>query len=307
MLRVVLTLVLASWVLAGPATADPPRERSARAAAARRPARARSRAGKARSARGGSARARAARARERRARWARYRASLARWQTLPANVHATWQQGMRDIVFHAVNTGETVTVRPFRADGSADPEALHTLRQVLRDHRAEEDHPVDLRLVSVLYRLVVELDAPQINVISGFRHQRARGHSLHGEGQAIDLIVPGVDSDRVAAVARGFGHMGVGIYPTSGFVHLDVRDRSYFWIDRSGPGQRGRVIQVRADESRAADAAYRAEADRIVPRSDADADATVTAVAPPPPSRGRSAGRSRRAARRPGKLRAGHR
>ena len=302
-----LTLLLAFLVLAGPAAADPPDDRSARSAAARRHARPRT--ARARAARSKTPRARSTRGRDRRERWARYRAALARWQTLPAHVHATWREGVRDVVFHAVNTGETGTVRPFRADGSADPEALQTLRGVLRDHRADEDHPIDLRLVSVLYRLAVELQAPQINVVSGFRHQRARGHSLHGEGQAIDLIVPGVESDRVAEVARGFGRMGVGLYPTSGFVHIDVRDRSYFWIDRSGPGPRGRVIQVRADESRAADAAYRAEADRIVPRSDAETDETVTAVAPPQQQgrRGRSAARSRRGARRHGTLRAGHR
>lgn len=31
--------------------------------------------------------------------------------------------------------------------------------------------------------------------------------------------------------------MGVGYYPRSTFVHLDVRDRSAYWVDRSRPGQ----------------------------------------------------------------------
>lgn len=295
--------MLAVLALASPAEADPPRGRPGKAQASRRVERV--------------ARARATRrghrmsAAERRARLAAYRASVARWQTLGAGVRTTWQAGMRDIVFHAVNTGETVLVRPFRPDGTPEPEAVQTLRHVLRDHRADADHEVHPRLLSVLYRLVSALDAPQVNVISAFRRQRGRGHSLHGEGQAIDLIVPGVDSERVAEVARGFGHVGVGVYPTSGFVHLDVRDRSYFWIDRSGPGQRGRVVQVRADESRAADARYHASSDRIVPRADAPdgaSEPTVAVnVAPVSSRRGRSGPRHRSAARRPGKLRAGHR
>jgi uncharacterized protein YcbK (DUF882 family) len=244
---------------------------------------------------------------QRRAHMARYRASVERWQTLGAGVRTTWAGGMRDIVFHAVNTGETVVVRPFRPDGSLDPEAARTVRHLVRDHRAGDGHDVDPRLMAVLYRLVSELDAPQINVISGYRRQTGRGHSLHGEGKAIDIIVPGVDPERVAEVARSFGHVGVGTYPTSGFVHLDVRDRSYFWIDRSGPGQRGRVVQVRANESRAADAAYDPVADRIAPRADEPADGAapeaVTVASRPEPARRRA----RRPARRPGKLRAGHR
>jgi hypothetical protein len=38
-----------------------------------------------------------------------------------------------------------------------------------------------------------------------------------------------------------FADVGVGYYPRSGFVHLDRRDRSFYWIDNSGPGQRSRT------------------------------------------------------------------
>jgi hypothetical protein len=36
---------------------------------------------------------------------------------------------------------------------------------------------------------------------------------------------------------RSFSDIGVGYYPDSTFVHLDVRDRSTIWVDHSGPGQ----------------------------------------------------------------------
>lgn len=305
MRRFLLTCLFGVLALAAPAAANPPRGGlEARAARTHRPGKAT----KVAKARGRHAKARLS-PRERAARLAVYRASVTRWQTLGAGVHTTWQAGMRDIVVSSVNTGETAVVRPFRPDGSLDPEAATTLRHLLRDQRASADHEVDPRLVSVLYRLVSVLDAPQVNLISGFRVQRGRGHSLHGEGRAIDIILPGVDPERVAEVARGFGHTGVGVYPTSGFVHVDVRDRSYFWVDRSGPGQRGRVVQVRSDESRAADAAYDPASDRIQPRADAPegAAAVTVDVTPVPSHRGRPGARHRRSARRPGKLRAGHR
>jgi len=43
--------------------------------------------------------------------------------------------------------------------------------------------------------------------------------------------------------------VGVGYYPNSSFVHLDVRkDRSAFWIDYSGPGERSVYSENAADD-----------------------------------------------------------
>ncbi|MBI2893119.1 MAG: YcbK family protein [Deltaproteobacteria bacterium] len=197
-----------------------------------------------------------------------YAAAVARWQRVPAGVRTTWRDGLRDITFYAVNTGDQAVVRLFEPDGTLRPEAAREVRRLAGDRRSGEDHELDPRILALLYRLVSQLDAPQISIISGFRAPRGRGHSLHSEGRAVDIVVPGIDLERVAQVARGFGHVGVGTYPSSGFVHLDVRDRSYFWVDRSGPGQRGRVRQVRLDESRAADLAFDPAAERIQPRMD---------------------------------------
>jgi hypothetical protein len=152
-----------------------------------------------------------------------------------------------------VNWNERVTVRPIRADGSLDLGAVAAMSKVLRDRRSGEAHPVDERLVRLLYRVADHFDAPQVTVISGYRTPRRSHHSYHADGAAIDFLVPGVPDAEVAEYARSLGRCGVGVYPTSGFVHLDVRDQSYFWCDVSGPGQRGRVRQVQADRARLAD------------------------------------------------------
>jgi hypothetical protein len=73
----------------------------------------------------------------------------------------------------------------------------------------------------------------------------------------MDIVVPGTPDDEVAKFARELGFVGVGIYPTSGFVHVDVRDRSYFWVDASAPGHRNRErgilrdLAIKSDESAA--------------------------------------------------------
>ena len=51
----------------------------------------------------------------------------------------------------------------------------------------------------------------------------------------------------LAAYLRGLPRVGVGIYthPRTQFVHLDVRDQSYHWLDASPPGVKWREMQLR--------------------------------------------------------------
>lgn len=105
----------------------------------------------------------------------------------------------------------------------------------------------------------------------------------------MDLVVPGASDEDVAKFAREEGFSGVGIYPVSGFVHIDVRERSYFWVDTSGPGKRSRVRGLLADLAARSDAAALARGERPVPplhiTTDVDTvlgSATVTSHPSPP-------------------------
>jgi len=51
------------------------------------------------------------------------------------------------------------------------------------------------------------------------------------------------------------GFVGVGVYPASQFVHVDVRPRSYFWVDYSGPHMRNRESGILGDLAAKSDAA----------------------------------------------------
>ena len=81
-------------------------------------------------------------------------------------------------------------------------------------------------------------------VVSGYRavQRHGRRRSQHLRGRAADVYVHGVAPMALRDWAVEGGVTGVGFYPNSGFVHLDVRDERYWWVDYSGPGRRGRII-----------------------------------------------------------------
>ena len=56
-------------------------------------------------------------------------------------------------------------------------------------------------------------------------HERSHGvanQSLHMQGMAIDVRVEGVQLLHLHQAALDLGRGGVGLYPTSDFVHMDV-------------------------------------------------------------------------------------
>jgi hypothetical protein len=124
---------------------------------------------------------------------------------------------------------------------------------ILRDPRSGVRYPVEPRLIDLAFRIQSHFAAEEIRVLSGYRVPTRSRLSNHGRGRAMDFVVPGVRDEDVAAFARTLGFVGVGIYPVSGFVHVDVRDRSYFWSDSSGPGRRNRERGILGDLAKSSD------------------------------------------------------
>lgn len=110
-----------------------------------------------------------------------------------------------------------------------------------RCHHTNREHRIDPRLVRLLYEIGRHYEGRRIEVISGYRHPTVAKNprSPHKEGQACDFRVAGVKNTELRDYVRArFDKIGLGYYPNSTFVHLDVRaTRSAFWIDYSGPGQ----------------------------------------------------------------------
>lgn len=90
------------------------------------------------------------------------------------------------------------------------------------------------RLLDVVYRATLEFRAPHVNVVGGCRVND--GASRHSAGMGVDLAFPGVDDLEVARFVATLGYVGIGYYPSGGFLHVDVRDASHYWVDRAEPG-----------------------------------------------------------------------
>jgi uncharacterized protein YcbK (DUF882 family) len=176
--------------------------------------------------------------------------------------------GRPKLALVALNTQERLELSALTARGGFQSRDLDRAAHLLREPSSGNEHPIEPRILDAIYRIQTHFNAQEIRVISGYRTPAAiassRG-SQHGRGRAIDIIVPGTSDDDVAKLARDMGYMGVGVYPTSGFVHVDVRDRSYFWVDSSGPGGRTRERGVLSDVATRADREAAARGEKGVP------------------------------------------
>lgn len=186
------------------------------------------------------------------------------WHAVPPGKKAPLdERGRPRLVLQALNTPDRVELSARSERGGFSAEDLDRAAHVLRDSSGNE-HPIDPRLLDVVYRLETHFNAPEIRIISGYRAPRGTTTSNHGKGRAMDLVVPGARDEDVAKLAREEGFAGVGVYPVSGFVHVDVRERSYFWVDSSGPGKRSRIRGILADLAAKSDAQALARGERSV-------------------------------------------
>lgn len=99
-------------------------------------------------------------------------------------------------------------------------------------------HPA---LLERLTRIADAFPGRTIEIQSGYRPE-APASSRHHHARALDLMVIGVPREEVRDLARSFDETGVGWYPNSTFVHVDVREESEYWVDESRPGEAPRYV-----------------------------------------------------------------
>jgi uncharacterized protein YcbK (DUF882 family) len=153
-----------------------------------------------------------------------------------------------------LNRGESLTMAATCDHGGFYAADLDRAAHLLRAGSGDE-HPIDPRTLSLVYQIETHFAVPEIRVVSAYRVPRGGSRSNHAKGRAIDIVVPGVPDEEVARFVRGMGFVGVGIYPSSQFVHVDIRPRSYFWVDYSAPHARNRERGILGDLATKSDAA----------------------------------------------------
>jgi uncharacterized protein YcbK (DUF882 family) len=214
------------------------------------------------------------------------RQALIGWHTPSARTVESDARGRPMLALTTINRGESLAIASDGDDGGFASEDLDRVSHLLRAMSGDE-HPVDPRTLGLIYRIQVHFGVPEIRVISGYRVPRPGSHSNHGKGRAVDLVVPGVADEEVARFARGLGFVGVGVYPTSQFVHVDIRPRSYFWIDSSGPRMKNResciLPEIAAQGDAAALARGQTPIEPFVVSMDVDAALRARGAPPAPP------------------------
>jgi uncharacterized protein YcbK (DUF882 family) len=147
--------------------------------------------------------------------------------------------GPRKVSFYNLHTGESLQTCSGE-NGMFSNQCLSAVNHLLRDHRTDEEIDIDTQLLTLLGDLKQLLGTSRpFHVISGYRSpktnsmlsQKSGGvakKSLHMQGKAIDIRIPGMDISQLHKGAKALKAGGVGLYSRSNFVHVDV-GRVRYW------------------------------------------------------------------------------
>ncbi|MCS0809540.1 DUF882 domain-containing protein [Massilia agilis] len=165
--------------------------------------------------------------------------ALSRAADVTAAAAATAAENERTLRFYNTHTGESLRTI-FWAEGQFIPDALQDINKLLRDHRNNQIAQIDPQLLLLLDKVSAQFGSQNVlHVISGYRspatnamlHEHSNGvakHSMHMEGRAIDIRMPGQDLAHLRKAAMSLRGGGVGYYPDSQFVHMDT-GRVRYW------------------------------------------------------------------------------
>ena len=145
----------------------------------------------------------------------------------------------KSMAFYNLHTGESLKTT-FYLDGHFLPQGLKEVNHLLRDHRTNEVCEMSPELLTLLSDLKDMLGTSKpFHIISGYRSpatnnmlsQKSGGvakKSLHMQGKAIDIRIPGIETKYLHQGAQVLKGGGVGLYSRSDFVHLDVGHVRYW-------------------------------------------------------------------------------
>lgn len=145
----------------------------------------------------------------------------------------------RKLRLYNLHTDEKLTAT-YWAGGEYLGDELSSVNYFLRDYRNDKVKRIDPHLLDQICLLQHKLERKGVfHIVSGYRSPQTNAwlrrhetgvakHSLHMEGRAIDLRLPGVELTHLQRAALAMHAGGVGYYAKSNFVHLDT-GRPRFW------------------------------------------------------------------------------
>ncbi len=153
---------------------------------------------------------------------------------------ADQQPPEKALSLYNIHTGESVSRAVYWAEGEFVPETVQEINYLLRDYRTGDVAPMEPQLFDLFFALRRKVGSTEpFHVISGYRSPETNESlrrvskgvakdSLHIQGKAVDVRLPGVELRTLRRAAQALGRGGVGYYPASDFVHLDTgRVRSW--------------------------------------------------------------------------------
>lgn len=166
-----------------------------------------------------------------------------------------------ELKLHHLHSGESIDV-VYRIGDTYIPAAIDKLDYFLRDSRTQDEKAYDPSEFDLLHNVLARLGRTEseIDIVCGYRTPwsneflRDQGpdtgvaeHSQHMQAKAIDIRVPGVTTRRLRDAALSLDAGGVGYYPRSQFVHVDVGPvRQWSFAGGSGAIHRRHRRRVRA-------------------------------------------------------------
>jgi uncharacterized protein YcbK (DUF882 family) len=143
--------------------------------------------------------------------------------------------GARRLAFRNAHTGESFS-GVYRVGDKYLPDSFRQINTVLRDFRTGDTHPMDPRVIDILYMIQRSTGrSTPFEIISGYRSPKTNEmlrksstgvakKSFHMQGRAIDLRMEGFSTRRLRDVAKSLQAGGVGYYSKSNFIHIDSGD-----------------------------------------------------------------------------------
>ncbi|MGE5505112.1 MAG: YcbK family protein [Actinomycetota bacterium] len=161
--------------------------------------------------------------------------------TLAANPLEAAVRRMPERSLHLYNThtGEWLKT-VYWADGRYQAKSIAQVSRFLRDHRTGTVHAMDPKLLDLMASVHKKFGTKgALHIISGYRSPQSNAmlastgdgvahNSLHMQGRAVDIRMPGHSVRQIGRAAASLKAGGVGLYPVSDFVHIDT-GRIRYW------------------------------------------------------------------------------